>query len=852
MLHPSTLSGNQPIEFMKKKLCFCLAASFLAPTAFGQLKVNEVDSNTPGTDVAEFVEIFADSGTTTALDGYVVVFFNGSNDQSYAAFDLDGFSTDANGFFVLGNVGVPNVSITFNSNLLQNGADAVAIYTGNAIDFPNGTAVTAVNLIDGLVYDTSDPDDVELAVLAPVQINENENGEEDNQSVQRNPDGSSTFSVKSPTPGTTNFTPPLLELSLDPTFVSETDGMAAIEAEILLPSAAVGDLVVSVSISDGTELAAPVTVTVPSGSDFVVFEIDAVDDSEIDGVQTVDVTVSAPGFTDATVTVLVSDDETVVPDIVINELQLKGRGLDPQFVELYNFGTSAIDLAGWSVRAYGSDSGRADFGTELGSFTIPTGTPVSLSPGGFYLVGNSIFESVYGITPDLQAEPGFGLFDVTVILFDSTNTPVFTVFNTDGNAANQPNNAGLPTVADITTSDGTNSAAGYYLETDGGGTATILEFEPIPSASATPGTTNTTFLSRLRVAVDNTNLSEAAGAAAATATITRVNDSSGALTVTVTSSDLTELTVDSATVEFLAGETEKTVTLTAVDDSDQDGLQSVTVTASGVGFISGSTEVTVSDDDSVPLNLVINEMIVNSAGQDTEFLEIYNADSTTADLAGYTIEMWESDAGQSGVDGGGTIDFPVGAPILLAPGGYFVVANSTFITAYPNVTVGLVTTRSFENSSSTIVLRDASGSVVYTVFATDGGAGDAANINGTPITPDAIGNAVAFALLPDGNGSNVVALDDSVPSSDATPGTTNGVPPVGDYAVTIQSCSYAGGQFTIGFTASGASDVYVTTDLEIFAPATNGAGVASGTYTDTAPPAGKAFYLIQEAGSQAP
>lgn len=837
---------------MKKKLCFCLAASVLAPNAFAQLKVNEVDSNTPGTDTAEFVEIFADSGTTTALDGYVVVFFNGRNDLSYAAFDLDGFSTDANGFFVLGNVGVPNVSITFGTNGLQNDADAVAIYTGDATDFPNGTAVTAVNLIDGLTYDSNDSDDAELAILAPEQINEDENGAQETQSVQRNPDGSSTFSVKLPTPGTTNFTPPLLELSLDPTFVSETDGLAAIEAEILLPDVADGDLIVNVSISDGTELAAPVTVTVPDGSDFVIFEIDAVDDSEIDGIQTVDVTVSAPGFTDATVTVLVSDDETIVPDVVINEMQLKGSGLDPQFVELYNFGTSSIDLAGWSVKAYGSDSSRGDFGAELGSFTIPTGTPVNLSPSGFYLVGDSLFESLYGITPDLQAEPGFNLFDVTVILFDSANTPVFTVFNTDGNAANQPNNAGAPTVADITISNDPFSAAGYYLETDGGGTAALLEFAPIPSASATPGTTNTAFLSRLRVAVDNTNLSEAAGAAAATATITRVNDSSGALTVTVTSSDLTELTVDSATVEFLAGETEKTVTLTAVDDSDEDGLQSVTVTASGSGFLTGSTEVSVADDDTVPLNLVINEMIIDSAGQDTEFLEIYNADTVTADLAGYTIEMWESDAGESGFDGGGTIDFPTDTPILLAPGGYFVVANSTFVDAYPSVTVGLVMNRSFENSSSTIVLRDANGTVVYTVFATDGGAGDAANINGTPITPDAIGNDTGFALQPDGDGSNVIALDTSVPSSDATPGSTNGTPPVGDYSVTIQSCSYAGGQFSIGFTASGASDVYVTTDLEAFIPATNGAGVATGTYTDTAPPAGKAFYLIQEAGSPAP
>ena len=74
-----------------------------------------------------------------------LVLYNGSNDQSYAAFDLDGFSLDGNGYFVLGNSGVANVDLIFANNSLQNGADAVAVYLGNAADFPNGTAVTAAN-----------------------------------------------------------------------------------------------------------------------------------------------------------------------------------------------------------------------------------------------------------------------------------------------------------------------------------------------------------------------------------------------------------------------------------------------------------------------------------------------------------------------------------------------------------------------------------------------------------------------------------------------------------------------------------------------------------------------------------
>ena len=62
--------------------------------------------DTPGTDAAEFVELFDGGAGNTALDGLAVVFYNGSNDLSYAAYDLDGYSTDANGYFLLGNAGV--------------------------------------------------------------------------------------------------------------------------------------------------------------------------------------------------------------------------------------------------------------------------------------------------------------------------------------------------------------------------------------------------------------------------------------------------------------------------------------------------------------------------------------------------------------------------------------------------------------------------------------------------------------------------------------------------------------------------------------------------------------------------
>ncbi|MCB0968266.1 MAG: ExeM/NucH family extracellular endonuclease [Ilumatobacter sp.] len=173
--------------------------------------INEVDADTPGTDAAEFVELYADPDTP--LDGYTVVFYNGYDDTLYAAFDLDTYSTDSNGYFVLGNADVAGDHPPFPDNLLQNGADAVALYADDAANLPYGMTITTTNLVDAVVYDTADGDDAGLLTLLEAgqpQLDEGANGDKDNHSNQRCPDGSgnpretSTFVAAPATPGTAN------------------------------------------------------------------------------------------------------------------------------------------------------------------------------------------------------------------------------------------------------------------------------------------------------------------------------------------------------------------------------------------------------------------------------------------------------------------------------------------------------------------------------------------------------------------------------------------------------------------------------------------------------------------------
>ncbi len=174
-----------------------------------QVVINELDSDTPSTDDKEFIELRSDA-PGFSLDGYVLVLYNGSGtsstgNRSYFALDLDGLSTDVNGLVLIGNAGVSLVpERLFSTSVIQNGADAVALYLGNPSDFPDGTLATTVNLVDALVYDTSDPAATELMDLLgeTLQVNENANGLGTTQSIQRKPDG--TYEVKAPTPGAHN------------------------------------------------------------------------------------------------------------------------------------------------------------------------------------------------------------------------------------------------------------------------------------------------------------------------------------------------------------------------------------------------------------------------------------------------------------------------------------------------------------------------------------------------------------------------------------------------------------------------------------------------------------------------
>lgn len=174
--------------------------------------INELDSNQAGADGREFVELYDGGAGKTPLDGLVLVFFNGAVNTTYFSLDLDGTATDAQGYFLAGSFDV-GPDIVLADGTIQNGADAVALYAGDAADFPAGTAVTTAGLRDAIVYTAGSAEDTPLLALVggigPI-LEEGAGGDADLLSLQRCPNGEGVplslapFGTSAPTPRAQN------------------------------------------------------------------------------------------------------------------------------------------------------------------------------------------------------------------------------------------------------------------------------------------------------------------------------------------------------------------------------------------------------------------------------------------------------------------------------------------------------------------------------------------------------------------------------------------------------------------------------------------------------------------------
>ncbi len=641
------------LSLLAASLSSCLLAFTSPARAQGQAEdvlINEVDSDTPTApvnDAFEFVELYDGGIGMTPLDGLVLVFFNGNGDSSYRAIDLDGFTTNANGFFVAGNTGVPNVGVTFPPNTLQNGGDAVALYLGNAADFPTGTPVTSSALLDSVVYGrTSDAIATGLlgGLLFGSQINEGANNMGADDSIARSPDGGTAFDdtawvTQAPTPGVTNVTS--LEISLFPTPSTLTESGGATVSTVMVTldgEAPTSDLTLTLTNSDSTELSIPETVIIPAGMTTGSFNATVIDDLWPDGDQMVTITASAVGYFEGIAIVTVQDDGDSDPGIVINEIYatVDSSGGDAnqdgmigasdgsdEFVELVNNTAGNLDLSGYTL---------SDFATVR--HTFPNGTV--LEPGCAIVVfgGGNILEgrlaafggavvqkangsNTFGLSLNnagdmvsIRNPSGAGGLEVAGYSFGASGSTFGNTTTSLGSFARNPDITGEFELGAYT--------AGYTRE--------FNLFCPLPNDLST--------------SLSMDSVLENVGSV--TLTVSVFSAPASDLTLMLSSSNPNAATVP-ATATIPSGMLSTDVTVTVLNNAFQNGDVVVTLVASADGFLTGTSELTIMDDGDPSVDIFINEVDYDPEGTDvadSEFVELYDGGVGNVPLDGLVLVLY--------------------------------------------------------------------------------------------------------------------------------------------------------------------------------------------------------------------
>jgi hypothetical protein len=276
----------------KKILSFFFFITFSITNA--QVVINELDADTPSTDNLEFIELKSVT-PNFSLDGYVLVFFNGSTTGltsiSYYALDLDGKTTDINGIIHFGNSQVsPTPKIIFPSATIQNGPDAIGLYLGNASDFPLNTVATATGLIDAIAYSNSttvQPTTLMSTFGITICTNENQTNLASTKSIQRKADG--TYEVKTPTPGLNNDGSGIVltYITMTPSVTSISEGQSFTITFTTSQVVTGSNLVINFVLNNGsftnTDFSGTLSVTIPVGATTGSTTIQVLNDGVNDG-----------------------------------------------------------------------------------------------------------------------------------------------------------------------------------------------------------------------------------------------------------------------------------------------------------------------------------------------------------------------------------------------------------------------------------------------------------------------------------------------------------------------------------------------------------------------------------------
>lgn len=453
----------------------------------------------------------------------------------------------------------------------------------------------------------------------------------------------------------------------------------------------VGDVTVNLQSSDTTEATVPATAVIPDGQTSVTVNLDAIDDDFLDGNQTVTITVTATGFTSGSADVVVTDDEFLATDFLLNEIMFNPTGADTgnEYIELRGTPNGFLpddayilliegDASNQGVLEQRFDIGGWRFGANGFLVLLQAGNTFTTDPDSAVFTANSSGWGTDFSSRTSDIENG----SVTVLLVQNANEPAVAVdYDTDddgsldgaaaawrivdgyGNLDGGSNDTAYGLINTTTNGSGLATSGSTVVTLDGflngyagrigdSTTATTADWVFGEVAGSSPnyvlatdnvapaflgeapmdhiGATNAwTPPTTLEVTIDLVEISENGGSS--TATLRRTTgDISGDLIVTLSSDDTTEATVP-PTVTIPAGSDSVTFGITAVDDAIADGTQTATITASATGFTDGTDTIDILDDDSSGFAILESDSttVVTEGGSTDTFTVVLNSQPTS-------------------------------------------------------------------------------------------------------------------------------------------------------------------------------------------------------------------------------
>lgn len=337
--------------------------------------------------------------------------------------------------------------------------------------------------------------------------------------------------------------------------------------------------------------------------------------------------------------------------------------------------------------------GEASFTVKAGQ-TIPAGTIITL-PWGAAAVSTSIY--------DYSTTSGFGLgnnneeihiYEASLI---TSSTPTTFLFSAKIGSSSSSRPSGLTAGTTFISPTGTTSrykiAGATYSGTPSellaaiGNTAT--NWEAVAPAATTDWTFSVTGAggptNTLTLSASPSTFLENATNPASVGTVTRSEVTGSDLVVTISSSDVTEVTVP-ATVTILANQASATFDVSAVNDDIPDGNQIVNLTATASSSSTGNFNVTVQDDgDTLPPTALQNgDIAFTSFNADRDAIAFVALDTIPA---GEVIYFNDNEWNGSAIGAGGAFNTGEGVVTWTAPAGGVAAGTVVVIDNYDKVSI---------------------------------------------------------------------------------------------------------------------------------------------------------------------